>query len=96
MSAAHSEPSRDKKSHSLHQKRTKRHHFRTVLLLSLALTILVLWQLNPIIRAVGDVQQGLQQAEGTRRILGGVLTIAYDKIKNLVLPLIHQLWGHHA
>ena len=69
------------------------HLFRNVLLISLVLAALVLWQLNPIITGLNAIKNALMHARGVRSVIAGILSMAYLHIASIVGPLVHRIIG---
>jgi hypothetical protein len=69
----------------------KGHPFRNVLVVSLLLAALILWQLTPIIHGLHYLESLLTRAEGPRRIIISLIHLGYTKLVSLVSPLIHKI-----
>lgn len=70
---------------------SKGHPFRNVLIVSLIVAALVLWQLTPVIHGLNSVGIFLGHAQGVRRIIAGLLSVGYHRAEQWVVPLIHRI-----
>lgn len=62
----------------------RRRRTRRWLLIAVALIALVLWQLNPLIAALGAAQTGLEHAQGIRMILVELVSRLYHAVSATV------------
>lgn len=69
----------------------KGHPFRTVLIVSLVLAALILWQLAPIIHGLHALETLLTRVERPRRIIVGLVKLGYHRLISVVASLIHQV-----
>lgn len=69
----------------------KGHPFRNVLLVSLVVAAVILWQLAPIIHGLHTVDAFLTRAEGPRRIIAGLLKLGYQHLIAWIAPLVHRV-----
>ncbi len=91
-----SEATRDHKAMALpgdtrRKAKPKKHYMRNIFLIMILLAAVILWQLNPIINALGTVQHALTHAEGTRAVFASILSSLYDKIQQVAGPLFKHL-----
>ncbi|MCL5116322.1 MAG: hypothetical protein M1272_04135 [Firmicutes bacterium] len=68
----------------------KGHPFRNALFISLGVAAVILWQLNPIIRGLHAAESALTQAEGVRRVVGGLISVGYHRVVGLIAPIYHH------
>jgi len=84
MSAARSRPKEEPKHVSSHP-------FRNVLMASVLLAALIVWQLNAVMHGLSAVHTWLGHVEGPRRIIIGLVSIGYHRLTSFILLLIHRI-----
>lgn len=67
------------------------HPFRNLLVATLLVAALILWQLTPIVHGLHYLDSLLARAEGPRRLIIGLIHSGYARIVALVRPLVHKV-----